>query len=74
VRVFVDVGAGEYLWGRRAPFRTWIPGAGIQYLHDIKAFYHFPVTIAVGFNYGFYEKYGGEKQLSLGLIGQFLPL
>lgn len=74
VRLFVDVGAGEYLWGRRAPFRTWIPGAGIQYLHDIKAFYHFPLTLAVGFNYGFYEKYGGEKQLSFGLIGQFLPL
>jgi hypothetical protein len=74
LRIFFDVGAGEYLWGRRAPFRTWIPGAGIQYMHDIKAFYHFPLTLAVGFNYGFYSKHGGEQQLSLGLIGQFLPL
>jgi hypothetical protein len=70
LKLFVDTGSAEFVGSDRSQFGYWPVGAGVQLLQDVKVLYRFPFTVALGFDWGLSDRFGGEKQLVIGLYGR----
>lgn len=70
LKFFLDTGSAEYVGNSLRKLRQWPVGTGVQLLNDVNFFYRVPITLGIGFNWGFSERLGGEKQITLGLYSR----
>lgn len=70
LKLFLDTGSAEIVSGGRSNFAHWPVGTGAHLLQDVKLFYRFPVTLALGFDWGLSRGLGGEKQVVIGVFGR----
>ncbi len=70
MKFVLDVGSAEYIGRDQGNFQRWPLGAGIHFLNDFNLLYRVPVTMAVGFDRGFSESYGGESRVVFGLFSK----
>jgi hypothetical protein len=70
-RVFLDVGAAEWINETRSQFQHFLVGTGAHLLLDVDFLYRIPTTLAIGLDLGLSSKFQGEPQLVLGWLGRY---
>lgn len=70
MRFFLDTGTAELVSNENSAFNKWPIGVGVQFMHDTKVLFRFPLTLAIGFNFGVSSQYNKETQVVLGLISR----
>jgi hypothetical protein len=71
LRIFMDAGSGEYINGAIDNFSTWPISVGAHLMQDITLLFKFPITFAMGVDWGVRPELGGQLQFVVGAFGKF---